>query len=185
MPLLTELEHIIFGLQATNISPLTGLGKDRAPRSASFHHHRGLPSAPWARPICGTALHNPQSPQGRHICSPAPHKNKKPRGDGIFGGSILGGFKDLCIGAGHEPKMPLLTELEHIIFGLQATNISPLTGLGKDRAPRSARRDNPITARHFNARDRLPRPQVPPGRLKCPKAPTILLIPITNVGEPY
>jgi hypothetical protein len=42
----------------------------------------------------------------------------------------------LRVGIGPAPEMPLLTELENIILGLQATNITPLTGLGETPVPR-------------------------------------------------
>ena len=35
--------------------------------------------------------------------------------------------------------MPLLTELENVILGLAATNMSPLPGLGETTAPKCLR----------------------------------------------
>jgi len=103
MPLLTELENIILGLRATNISPLPGAGGNARPAS-----------------ICA----NPASQRRRRdifVASP-PGKPKSPVRGGIFGAFGFAG--------GGVIKMPLLTELENIILGLEATNISPLTGLG-------------------------------------------------------
>ena len=109
MPLLTELENIILGLQATNITPLTGLGETPVPRR--------LPRRQASQR------------RRREISVATPHQMNKPRWGGIFGGIIFRGCLNLRVGIGPAPEMPLLTELENY-FGIAGYKYHAPNGAG-------------------------------------------------------